>query len=58
MRFSACAWWARMKGIREGVLGRVPSWAVDESVGRFKGRERQEEALCQLSWADSSPFST
>lgn len=22
----------------KGVLGRVPSWAVDESVGRFQGR--------------------
>lgn len=38
MRTSACVWWARMRGGKEGVLGIVPSRAVDESVGRFKGR--------------------
>lgn len=38
MRASACVWWAKRRGGREGVLGRVPSWAVDGSVGRFKGR--------------------
>lgn len=38
MRTSACVWWARMRGGKEGVLGTVPSRPVDESVGRFKGR--------------------
>lgn len=38
MRASACVWWARMGGGKEEVLGTVPSGAVDENVGRFKGR--------------------
>lgn len=38
MRASACVWWARMGGGKQGVLGTVPSGAVDENVGRFKGR--------------------
>lgn len=43
--------------MREAVLQKVPSWAVDESVGRFERREKnQEEALCQVGghWVDLS----
>lgn len=27
--------------MREAVLQKVPSWAVDESVGRFERREKK-----------------
>lgn len=42
--------------MRGEVLWRVPSWVVDESVGRFERRENQEEALCQPGgrWVDLS----
>lgn len=47
-----------MGGVREGVLEREPSWAADGSVGRFKGREKQEEALCQLRGSRVDPHPT
>lgn len=33
--------------MREAVLQKVPSWAVDESVGRFERREKKiKRRLC------------